>query len=189
MVSIVILNYNTAKLTIQCISSFKEFHQGLDYEIIIVDNCSGEESTPEIKKQHPDIKWIQAGYNAGYARGNNMGIRASVGEHLLIVNSDIIFTEEVVSSCLNKADGHDLFISGCRLLNTDLTQQKSVYNYFGNFKSILENNFMCLKLFSSWFNNSSEEIMAFKGALLLFPRKLSKKTNIFSSDLCLTVLL
>lgn len=182
MVSVIILNYNTAKLTIQCISTFKEFHADIDFEIIVVDNNSTEETTSEIQSKHPDINWIQSGYNAGYARGNNLGIKSSTSEYILIVNSDVIFTEEIISSCLQKARSGGLFIAGCKLLNTDSTQQESLYYYFGGFKSILANNFLCVKMFRSWFENKTGGIKGIKGALLLFPRSVINATGYFDEN-------
>lgn len=182
MVSVIILNYNTAKLTMQCISTFKEFHADMDFEIIVVDNNSTEKTTSEIQSNHPEINWIQSGYNAGYARGNNLGIKSSFGEYILIVNSDVIFTEEIVSSCLKKAKDCDLFIAGCQLLNTDSTQQESLYYHFGGFKSILANNFLCVKMFRNWFENKTGVVKGIKGALLLFPRSVMDTAGYFDEN-------
>lgn len=83
-VAVIILNYKTKKLTLECIDSVKKSSYK-NIEIIIVDNNSEDGLEDNIKK-NPQISFIQTGENLGYTGGNNIGIKKA-----LILNSDYIF--------------------------------------------------------------------------------------------------
>lgn len=98
-VSIIILNYNTFRLTSDCIRSvIKECRPG-SYEIVLVDNASSECDPGLFLQEFPGIKLVKSQRNGGFADGNNQGIAASAGEIILLLNSDTILTEDSVSLC------------------------------------------------------------------------------------------
>jgi len=87
LVSIVILNWNGLAFIKQCIESvlLQEYSK---YEIIVVDNGSTDESINIVKENYPTITVIQNEKNLGFAQGMNIGIQASSGEYLLLLNED-----------------------------------------------------------------------------------------------------
>ncbi|MEW6557415.1 MAG: glycosyltransferase family 2 protein [Elusimicrobiota bacterium] len=89
LLSIVIVNYNTKSLLIQCVESVVKNVTKYDYEIIVVDNNSTNGSKEFLQKS-VGIKAILNNQNIGFARANNTGIRESVGEYVLILNSDTV---------------------------------------------------------------------------------------------------
>lgn len=95
-VSIIIINYKCPELIINCIASIKKFTQQIEYEIIIVDNHSEDASESMIKAIHPDIIWIPVAYNAGFSRGNNIGMAAAKGNYFLILNPDTLLFENTI---------------------------------------------------------------------------------------------
>lgn len=86
--SIIIINYNTFRLTCNCIQSIKEKLQDLAYEIILVDNDSSECDPSLFLQSFPDIKLIISAENLGFTGGNNLGVAKAKGEYLLLLNSD-----------------------------------------------------------------------------------------------------
>jgi GT2 family glycosyltransferase len=87
--SIIIINYNTADLTQCCIRSVVEHTEGLNYEIILVDNASTELlDVDSIRREFPGLKLVMSPENLGFAGGNNLGIRSATGEYILLLNSD-----------------------------------------------------------------------------------------------------
>ena len=73
--SIVIVNYKTPDLLRDCVHSiFTQTPSEVSFEIIVVDNNSEDESEQLIKSVYPEVKWLNTGYNAGFARANNLGI-------------------------------------------------------------------------------------------------------------------
>ena len=94
MTSIVILNYNTPKFTINCIESIKENTASDSYEIILVDNASMDDSVKlfqNIPKEY-NVHLIVSEKNLGFAGGCNLGMRAAKGEEICLLNSDTIVT-------------------------------------------------------------------------------------------------
>jgi len=89
LVSIIVLNYNAGKLLHNCINSIKKSNYK-NFEIIVVDNISSDNSQNECKKKFPEIKLIQNNKNFGYCEGNNIGIRNANGEFIIILNPDTI---------------------------------------------------------------------------------------------------
>jgi len=83
-------------MTIECINSILRYVKNIEYEIIVVDNNSEDESKELFFKNfefNKDIKFIYLDKNLGYGGGNNVGERISVGEYLFFLNSDTLFFE------------------------------------------------------------------------------------------------
>jgi GT2 family glycosyltransferase len=110
-VCIVILNYNAWKLTISLIESLSNIALPKDTGIVVVDNCSPNESYEELKQwnyKNKKFKLIQSTTNNGYAAGNNIGLRYAYSkgyDYAWILNNDIIFLDKEVLvkmlSCFN----------------------------------------------------------------------------------------
>lgn len=88
-VSIIILNYNAGQLLINCVESILKTDYS-NFEILIVDNVSNDQSHRECKKKFPQIRLIENMTNLGYCEGNNVGIRSAKGNFLVILNPDTI---------------------------------------------------------------------------------------------------
>ncbi len=89
LISIVILNYNAGDLIYNCINSvFQTKYE--NYEVILVDNISTDGSHKKCKKSFDKIQLIENSENFGYCEGNNIGIRKSKGEFIVILNPDTI---------------------------------------------------------------------------------------------------
>lgn len=127
--SIIIVNYRTPQLLSECLNSVISQSQGLRYEIIVVDNASGDNSKELIMFTYPFVRWIQMEYNAGFARANNEGIRQSTGTCILLLNSDTLITNRAISECYNSFVQSSYVACGVQLLNTDGSPQISG-NYF-----------------------------------------------------------
>jgi len=100
LISIVILNYNAGNLLIDCVDSIQRSNYK-NLEIILVDNISNDNSHTNCKKKFPKIKLIKNLENLGYCEGNNVGIRASKGEYIVILNPDTIVHPDWISKLLS----------------------------------------------------------------------------------------
>jgi len=89
LVSIIILNYNAGELLINCVQSIIKSNYS-NYEIIIVDNNSADQSHIECKKKFEQVTLIENKKNFGYCEGNNIGIRKATGKFITILNPDTI---------------------------------------------------------------------------------------------------
>lgn len=125
MLSILIVNYRSAELITVCLHSLFQFNQASDFEIIIVDNDSKDRSQEIIKKYFPQVNWIDMGYNAGFARANNAGIKAASGNIVLLLNPDTAATDDSISRCYQRLCKSSFIAAGIQLLNEDGTPQIS----------------------------------------------------------------
>ena len=149
--SIIILNYKQRGLVKQCIKGIVMAQPQVNYEIIVVDNNSGDGTLtvvekmfqPETEKNNqqqtlpiskeliiPPIKTIAAPTNGGFAVGNNLGIKAAAGQYIMILNPDIA----VVPGALEKMVSYmkqnpTVGITGPKLINPDGSVQYSARRF------------------------------------------------------------
>ncbi|WP_149242264.1 glycosyltransferase family 2 protein [Dyadobacter sp. 32] len=95
-VSIIIVNYNTAELLINCIDSIQTKTSGLYYEIIVVDNKSSDNSVILLKEKFNNVIVIESDINLGFGKGNNLGAQYAKGKYLFFLNSDTILINNAI---------------------------------------------------------------------------------------------
>ena len=88
--SIVIVSYNTREDLVRCVDSVLASPPSGSYEIVIVDNASQDGSAAEVLARWPSIRVLAQARNLGFAAANNIGIRATTGELVLLLNSDTL---------------------------------------------------------------------------------------------------
>lgn len=128
MLSIVIVNYHSAKLIIEALDSFWQ-ESRIGAEVIVVDNDSGRAELSLIQSRYPSAKILQMGYNAGFARANNAGIKAAKGDTVLLLNPDTLAPGQSIDLCYKEFIASPYIACGAQLLNTDGSPQISG-NYF-----------------------------------------------------------
>lgn len=128
LVSIIILNYNSGKLLSNCVRSIYESNFK-NYEIIVVDNASHDQSETECKEKFPDIKLIKNEKNLGFCEGNNIGIKAAKGNFIIILNPDTEVDNECFSNLLKAYEEYGVGLYQPKLL---ALQDKMKINSAGN---------------------------------------------------------
>lgn len=88
--TILTVSYNTRAELVACLSSLTETPPTIDHQIVVVDNASEDSSVEIVRSQFPAVTIVENTTNVGYAKANNIGIRATNGELLLLLNSDTI---------------------------------------------------------------------------------------------------
>ena len=108
LISIIILNYNAGNLLIDCVSSIQKSAY-TNFEIILVDNISKDNSHKKCKNSFPTIKLIENKENLGYCEGNNVGLRTAKGEFVVVLNPDTIvdsnWLDELLEAYQNNGEG------------------------------------------------------------------------------------
>jgi GT2 family glycosyltransferase/tetratricopeptide (TPR) repeat protein len=102
LVSIIILTYNQLQYTKECVESILQYTRE-PYEIIFVDNGSNDGSVKWLREKiskNAHFRLIENNSNLGFARGCNHGIAASAGEYILLLNNDVVVTEDWLSGML-----------------------------------------------------------------------------------------
>lgn len=128
-VSTIIVSYNTAELTSRAIDSvLKEYkHSNISGEIIVVDNNSTDNSVSLLKKQFGrTISLIEQQKNLGFAAGNNIGIRKSTGQFVLLLNSDAQLLPGAISALLKVFKTHPDNANTQLLANTHQADQVGI---------------------------------------------------------------
>ncbi len=134
--SVVIINYKTADLTIDCLKSLlAEMNVG-DTGVVVVDNNSGDDSVEVLRnwlKQHDIgkiVTLVESPTNSGFSGGNNIGISAMEAEYYLLLNSDTIIRKHAISNLLESAQKHpEAGLISPRLEWLDATPQESCFRY------------------------------------------------------------
>ncbi len=116
-VSIVIVSFNARADLERCLESLHSAPPAATHEIVVVDNGSTDGSA-DAARRWTDVRVIDAGGNVGFARANNIGIRASRSEHLLLLNSDTIVPPGAIDGLLAELDADpQVAVVGPRLVD------------------------------------------------------------------------
>ena len=118
--SVIIVNYKVKHYLEQCLRSVAEASRGIAVEVIVVDNASGDGSVEYLRERFPDVTIIASEENLGFARANNLAIRNSHGQYVLLLNPDTIVAEETFSDFITFMDSTpDAGGCGAYMLHTD----------------------------------------------------------------------
>ena len=136
--SIIIVNWNTKQLLLDCLGSIFKNTKDLNYEIIVVDNGSTDGSVEEIQNLKSKIQSYNAKFkiiknkqNLGFAKANNQGIKIAKGKYILLLNSDTKIVDNALKRLVDFAKTKQNWgVLGPRLLNKDGSLQPSVGRFF-----------------------------------------------------------
>ncbi|WFD11394.1 glycosyltransferase [Tepidibacter hydrothermalis] len=110
LVSVVIVTFNNLNYTRECIQSIFEKTAYPNYEIIIIDNNS-QDNTPiylkELEKQHSNITIVLNEQNYGFAKGNNVGIKKAKGDYIILLNNDTVVTRGWITAFIKHLEKDD----------------------------------------------------------------------------------
>lgn len=104
--SIIIVNYNVKYYLEQCLLSVERAIEDIDAEVIVVDNHSKDGSVEYIEQRFPWVTCISSLHNLGFARANNLAIKQSNSEYVLLLNPDTFISENIIADALNFMDNH-----------------------------------------------------------------------------------
>jgi len=112
-----------------------EHTNGISFEVIVVDNQSGDNSRAQLLAAYPDLRWLETGYNAGFARANNLGIRHATGRNILLLNSDTLLLDNLLTRCVRVLDTQpDVAAVGAHQLGRDRQLRPNLYTTFGQMR-------------------------------------------------------
>lgn len=126
IVSIIVVNWNTADLLAACLSSIAA-HVRTPCEVLVVDNASTDDSVARVRRDHPDVRVMAQDANLGFSRANNLAIAAARGRHVLLLNPDTEVREGALESLVSFLERTAAAgICGPPLWNRDGSHQHSV---------------------------------------------------------------
>lgn len=131
-ISIIIVNWNTKKLLIDCLSSVFETVKDISMEIWLVDNASSDGSVDAVKSAYPSVNIIQNRKNLGFAAANNRALKKMQGQYALLLNTDTVLTKGAVENLYDFMENNNDAGMACgQLLNQDGSKQNSIANFPG----------------------------------------------------------
>ena len=133
-ISIIVVTFNSSPFIKACLHSTLDQMKDIDYELIIVDNDSKDETYEIVKKEFSQAILIRNEPNVGFARANNLALRKAKGEFILLINPDTVWKRGEAKKAIQFMRGHpEIGALGCRLVLADGCWQKS----HGNFPTLI----------------------------------------------------
>lgn len=128
-ISVIICTYNTKELTCECLDRLKKSIDFLNkpVEVVVIENGS-DGTGAVIKKKYSWVKLVEPSENTGFAKGNNLGIKASdkQARYYLFLNTDALVSPDTLSKALRFMENHiDCAAMGCKLKFGDGRMQPS----------------------------------------------------------------
>jgi GT2 family glycosyltransferase len=189
-VSVIYVNYKTISLILDSIQSIKEKVQNVSYEIIVVDNSSGDNAEEILSSNYPEVRFIQAGQNLGFGRANNLGVDIAKGEVVLFLNPDTLLENDAISEMyFFLKENQQVGACGGNLVDMDGNPTFSLnrfdFSLFQEFLSIFYLKLIPFTASKSIFYNFESKPLSVRsiiGADLMVRMNLIKKIGAFDSD-------
>jgi GT2 family glycosyltransferase len=189
--SVIIVNYNVKHFLEQCLCSVQKAIAGMPAEIIVVDNCSADNSIEYLQPKFPAVQFIANTENLGFAKGCNTGLKQAKGKIILFLNPDTLVPEDCFQKCIYFLESHaDAGALGIKMLDGRgkfLKESKrsfpspmtSLYKLFG-----LSRLFPRSKVFSKYHlghlnENENHEVDVLAGAFMMVKKEVLEKVGSF----------
>lgn len=192
--SVVVLNYNTKDMLVDCLASLQKVRGEVDFEVIVVDNGSTDDSVESIRKLSSTIKVVENKANLGFAAGNNKVKSLAKGKYILFLNTDTKVHSSTLRQVKNYMDKNtEVGALSCRLemangkLDPDSRRSfPTPWISFTHFSG-LESLFPHSKLFSQYRfghipENNVQEVDVIQAAFFLTRRKILDEVGWFDED-------
>lgn len=125
-VTVVVVSYNTQGDLARCLQAFVDTPPEVSHQVVVVDNASRDGSAAMVRKRFPAVRLIEAGDNLGFARANNLAIRLTDSELVLLLNSDAMVPPHALDRLVAALDRHpEAGAAGPRLIDGGGTPELS----------------------------------------------------------------
>jgi GT2 family glycosyltransferase len=177
----------------KCLQSIYSKTQGIEFDVIVVDNASYDGCDEMLATNFPAVKFIQSSHNLGFAGANNLGFAHSSGENLLFLNPDTEVRGSAINEMLSVLKSiPDAGAVGCKLLNQDLTLQMSCIQRFPTVLNQLFDTDYLIRRFPRlpmfgvkplfFYAGTPEPVEVISGACIMTKRSVFEALNKFSTD-------
>lgn len=185
--SIVIISYNTREMTRECLASVVNHSGEFRVQIIVVDNNSQDGSVDMIKAEFPEVELITNSDNRGFAAANNQAFALCKGGYILLLNSDTIVLDNVLSASVEYLQCHPhIGGMGCRVLNTDRSTQPTCSGYPTLWRllgmTLGTDRISCISgidsyLMRHWARDDEREVEVISGCYLMIRREVLREVG------------
>jgi GT2 family glycosyltransferase len=124
--SVIIVSFNTKDILRECLESVERESDGLQIEIVVVDNHSSDGSPEMIENEFPRVRLLRSTINLGFGAANNLAIEAAGGRYVILLNSDAFLCPGSLKAAVNNMNIHpEVALAGARLVGRDFSWQPS----------------------------------------------------------------
>lgn len=106
LVTNLIVTYNSSDEIRACLDSIRAQSVDFEMETILVDNASKDGTADIVRAEYAEVKFIDSGYNAGFAAANNLAFQEAQGRFILLINPDSVMRPEAVAAAIKYMAGH-----------------------------------------------------------------------------------
>ncbi|MBN1325917.1 glycosyltransferase family 2 protein [Candidatus Falkowbacteria bacterium] len=127
--SIIIVSWNVKELLEKCLKSIYEKTQGIEFEVVLIDNASKDGSAQMVLTKFPQVILIASNENLGFAKANNLALEQASGKYVLFMNPDMELIENSFPKLIELMDKDPkIALSTCQLIYPDGSKQNNVKN-------------------------------------------------------------
>jgi GT2 family glycosyltransferase/peptidoglycan/xylan/chitin deacetylase (PgdA/CDA1 family) len=205
-ISIIVVNYRTRELTLECVRSVMRQTKSSSYEILLVDNNSNDGLVAAVAREMPDVRCFPLQENIGFARANNIATEQAEGKYLLLLNPDTLVLDGAIDHLLAfAAERPKARIWGGRTLFADRSlnpascwHRMTLWSVFcrtvGLAAAFPNSRFFNTEAYGGWDRSTVREVDIVSGCFLLIEREMWQKLGGFDprffmygeeADLCL----
>lgn len=191
-VSIIIVNYNTPEYTTRAVDAVYHFTNSVDFEVLLVDNGSKDETIGSVLERFPQVRLLKSGFNLGFSKGNNLAVPYASGEYIALLNSDAFLLNDAFGEmCHYLADHPKCGVAGAQLVSESGEVQQSIFKaptaiglmvnllLGSKYPRISENEFA---VSSFDYNHTRRVIGGVSGACLVLRRELAEDNVILDPN-------
>ncbi|MCD6352886.1 MAG: glycosyltransferase family 2 protein [Proteobacteria bacterium] len=186
--SVIIVNWNTRELTLECIESVYANKKDFSLETIVVDNGSQDGSVEAIREAFPLVQILENRENAGFARAVNQGLKIVQAPFILLLNSDARLTPAAIKSFLDFMKvTSQAAVAGGNYLNEDSTPQNSFDNYPKLFSELLNKSLLRIVFPAKYPSKKQQyekplEVESVIGAAIVLRRSAIEEVGLLDED-------
>lgn len=182
--SVVVLNWNGKRFLGKCIASLLN-QDCTNYEVLLVDNGSIDRSVELAQSDFgddPRLRIVKLGYNYGFSKGNNLGIKNANGKYVIILNNDTEVKPNFVSDLVQIAESDDNIASvSCKIMHYDGTIWFGQYFTNGGFIVPFFTQGFVTQYLNCFYERSSQNL-ANSGCAVLYRKSVLEKIQGFDED-------
>jgi len=136
-VSVIIVNYNTTDLLIDCLDSIYDKTKDIHFEIVVVDNASDESPQEIINDKFKEVTFIENEINLGFAKANNLAIERSTAKYCFLLNPDTLLINNAIKifySFMQMPESKNIACCGGSIYDQFMTPRVA----YGHFPTIMQ---------------------------------------------------
>ncbi|MBM3708676.1 MAG: glycosyltransferase family 2 protein [Actinobacteria bacterium] len=119
-ISIIVVSFNSLDLLKDCLNSLFDNPLSNSFEVLVVDNASKDGSAEMVKRNFQRVRLIENNINIGFAAANNLAIKSSQSEYILLINSDCqVYNDSLDNMVSFISENENIGIVGPKIINSD----------------------------------------------------------------------